>query len=158
MWQSLWPGVDVDEVPITHVTNGVHTASWLDPVLQTLYRRVLGDEWMSVSTILPRGNRLTSVPASELWSVHQERKQALINDVRRRIRAQRLRQGDGTAMVAAADQLLDPTALTIGFARRFATYKRATLIFRDLDRLRRLLNAPGRPDPDHLRGQSSSRR
>jgi starch phosphorylase len=145
MWQSLWPGVDTNDVPIDSITNGVHTASWLAPELAALYGRVLAPDWQECLDDPATWAKLSALPDAELWDAHQARKAALIREVRRRVRAQRLRQGESPEAVAAADELLDPHALTIGFARRFATYKRATLVFRDLERLRRLLTAPGRP-------------
>ena len=145
MWQSLWPGADADEVPITHVTNGVHTGTWLAPQLGALYRRALGDEWMARLDQPATWAPLAALPDGDLWRVHQERKALLVEEVRRRARAQRLRQGEGATALAAVGRLLDPRALTIGFARRFATYKRATLLFRDLQRFQRLISMTDRP-------------
>ncbi|WP_026370617.1 alpha-glucan family phosphorylase [Kallotenue papyrolyticum] len=145
MWHFLWPGITEDEVPITHITNGVHTKTWLAPDLRDLYTRYLPQDWLDriddPATWQPIGN----IPDAELWQAHLQRKQQLLAYLRRRLRRQRLRLGEGPHALAEAETLGDPRALIIGFARRFATYKRATLIFRDRERLRRLLNDPERP-------------
>ncbi len=145
MWQFLWPGVDTDEVPISSITNGVHTATWLAPALAALYDRQLGAKWWQHLDHPHTWEPITKVPDKDLWTLHCQLKAELIDYVRERIRQQRLRLGEGAMQLQEAMNLLDPQALTIGFARRFATYKRATLIFRDLERLRRLLTNPARP-------------
>jgi starch phosphorylase len=145
MWQFLWPGVDAEEVPITSITNGVHTATWLAPALAVLYNRQLGPDWQQHIDDIKTWEPIKQADDATLWETHHKLKEELIRDVRERIKRHRLRLGEGALHIHEAETLLDPNALTIGFARRFATYKRATLIFRDLDRLRRLLNAPGRP-------------
>jgi starch phosphorylase len=145
MWQFLWPGVDAEEVPITSITNGVHTATWLAPALAALYNHQLGAGWQQRIDDIKTWEPIKQVDDATLWEIHRKLKEELISDVRERVKRHRLRLGEGALHIREAETLLDPNALTIGFARRFATYKRATLIFRDLDRLRRLLNAPGRP-------------
>jgi starch phosphorylase len=145
MWRFLWPGVEADEVPISSITNGVHTATWLAPELSALYAQYLGEDWYDHLDEPPRWEGVADIPDAELWWAHQERKAALIEYARARIARQRMRVGEGGAQVAAAAQLLDPEALTLGFARRFATYKRATLLFRDPERLARLLDNAARP-------------
>ncbi len=145
MWQFLWPDLEVDEVPIGSITNGVHTATWLAPRLDALYCRYLGDDWYQHLDEPARWARIQDVPDEELWAVHSDLKADLIAYARRRVARQRLRVGEGSGAVRAADSLLNPHALTLGFARRFATYKRATLLFRDPARLAKLLNDPERP-------------
>jgi len=145
MWQSLWPGVPVDEIPIGHVTNGVHFRSWISAELNHLYDRYMGPSWREEPANRELWSRAESIPAEELWRTHERRRERLVAMVRRRVKEQRVRRGAPEAELQAAAEVLDPDALTIGFARRFATYKRATLIFRDMDRLRRLLTDPARP-------------
>ena len=136
MWHFLWPDRPVDQVPIGHITNGVHTATWVAPAMAELFDTYLGPEWRERVDDPIVWRRVAEIPDDALWEVRQSLKQQAIEYLRRRMQAQ-----NG----AAAAHLLDPDALLIGFARRFATYKRATLIFHDPQRLRNILNAEGRP-------------
>ena len=145
MWQFLWPGVDQADVPIGHITNGVHTGTWLSPEIRQLYDRYLPQDWEETIDSPEQWKALDQVPAEELWQAHNARKDILINYVRTSLRRHRLRLGEGPTALRAADQILDPNAFTIGFARRFATYKRATLIMRDMERFLTLLGSPERP-------------
>jgi glycogen phosphorylase len=145
MWHFLWPDLPVAETPIGHITNGVHTKTWLAPELETLYNRYLAANWQEEVDDPAIWAAVATIPDHELWAVHQARKEQLITFVRQRLQTQLRRHGEGPRRLAAAAQALNPHALTLGFARRFATYKRATLIFRDLERLKRLLNDPQRP-------------
>jgi starch phosphorylase len=145
MWQSLWPGVPLAEIPIGHVTNGVHFRSWISAEFNLLYDRYLGPQWREEPAKSDVWNRVQSIPTEELWRAHERRRERLVAWARRRVRAQRQQRGAPLAEIEAADEVLDPETLTIGFGRRFATYKRATLIFRDMDRLRRILTDPKRP-------------
>jgi starch phosphorylase len=145
MWQSLWPGLPVDEVPIGHVTNGVHFRSWVSSEFNQLYDRYLGPNWREEPANSDVWSRVQSIPAEELWRTHERRRERLVGWARRRVRDQRLRRAAPQAEIDAADEILNPDALTIGFARRFATYKRATLILRDMNRLRKILTDPVRP-------------
>lgn len=145
MWQSLWPGVPLDEVPIGHVTNGVHFRSWTSAEFNQLYDRYLGPAWSEEPAKEDVWSRVRTIPAEELWRTHERRRERLVAWARRRVRDQRIYRGAPQAEIDAADEVLNPDALTIGFARRFATYKRATLILRDMDRLRRILSDPARP-------------
>ncbi|HET9110239.1 MAG TPA: alpha-glucan family phosphorylase [Ktedonobacterales bacterium] len=145
MWRSLWSDVEASEAPIGHVTNGVHTASWLNPKLGELYDAWLEPGWRGDIDNQARWDRVKDIPNADLWAVHEQMKDDLIGWARRRIARQRTRHGEGPQTVSATGGLLDPRALTLGFARRFATYKRATLLFRDPERLARLLNNPERP-------------
>ena len=144
-WQSLWPDVPVEEIPIGHVTNGVHFRSWISAEFNLLYDRYLGPQWREEPAHSEVWNRVQSVPAEELWRSHERRRERLVAWARRRVGEQRRRREAPQAEIDAAAEVLDPEVLTIGFARRFATYKRSTLIFRDMDRLRRLLADPARP-------------
>jgi starch phosphorylase len=145
MWQEVWPGVPVDEVPIVHVTNGVHPQSWISEDMRNLYDRYLGPRWAEEpgdTRVWARGEQ---IPGEELWRTHERRRERLVAFARRRLAAQLRARGVGMAEIAQAQEVLDPDALTIGFARRFATYKRGALLLRDPARLQRILNAPGRP-------------
>jgi len=145
MWHFLWPEVEVDEVPIDSITNGVHTATWVAPRLGGLYGRYLGADWYAHLDEYETWDHIDEIPDGELWEAHRELKVDLIEYARQRLARQRTRVGESQAAVSSTTTLLDPQALTLGFARRFATYKRATLLFRDTERLSRLLGDPNRP-------------
>ena len=145
MWHFLWPDIEVDEVPIGSITNGIHTATWLAPRLAAVYRRYLGEKWYDSLDDPALWAHVEDIPADELWEAHRTLKGDLIEYARQRVARQRMRTGEAASTIAAAGALLDPDALTLGFARRFATYKRATLLFRDPARLTKLLNDPKRP-------------
>jgi glycogen phosphorylase len=145
MWQVLWPGLPTEEVPIQHITNGVHFPSWTSLEINQLYDRYLGPKWHEEPADHEVWNRIYTIPAGELWRAHERRRERLVAWVRLRVREQRIGRGAPLSEVAAAQEILNPDALTIGFARRFATYKRATLILRDLPRLERMLMDSQRP-------------
>ncbi len=144
MWRPVWPGVPEDEVPIGHVTNGTHFRSWISLEMNQLYDRYLGPNWRDEPSTEVWG-RVQTIPPEELWRTHERRRERLVSWARRRLRAQRIRRSAPQAEIEAADEVLDPDVLTIGFARRFATYKRATLILHDLERLARILSNTARP-------------
>jgi len=143
MWRHLWP--DAPEQPIHYVTNGVHTPSWVGPEMRQLYARRLGEDWQEHLADPEYWQRIADVPDAEIWDAHRQQKERLIRFVRGRLRAQAARHGGSPDELRAVDSLLDPGALTIGFARRFATYKRAVLIISDLERLLALLRDTTRP-------------
>lgn len=145
MWQRIWPEVPEDEIPISHVTNGVHFRSWISHEMDQLYDRYLGPRWREEPADQAIWQRAERIPAEELWRTHELRRERLVAFVRRRLRLQLEQGGKSPAELEAVDELLKPDVLTIGFARRFATYKRATLLFQDPERLARLLNNPQRP-------------
>ncbi len=145
MWQSMWPGVPVPEIPITSVTNGVHFRSWISQEINELYDRYLGPTWREQPVERSVWQRIETIPAEELWRTRERRRVRLVAFARRRLREQLVRRGAPLSEVEAAEEVLDPEVLTIGFARRFATYKRATLIMRDPARLERIVNNPDRP-------------
>jgi starch phosphorylase len=154
MWQPVWPDRTVDEVPIKSITNGVHAPSWISTTLKALFARYLGNDWEARHDDPELWERLAEIPAAELWAAHLVLKGKLLAYVNERIR-QRWRKGAVQAsQVLASGVLLNPDALTIGFARRFATYKRANLIFRDAQRLNRILHAEGRPVQIVLAGKA----
>ena len=145
MWKFLWPDTPAVQTPIGHITNGVHVKTWLAAELREFYARHLAPNWLDDVDDPNIWSAAQALPDSELWLVHQERKQKLVTLVRQRVARQFLQHGEGPQRIETAQELLNPDALTIGFARRFATYKRATLIFRDEERLQRLLSDPERP-------------
>jgi starch phosphorylase len=145
MWQFLWPDTPVDQVPIGHITNGVHSKTWLAPELKALYNRYLPADWQECVDDPARWSAVDAIPNGELWAVHEQRKAAMIALARQRLGTQLVRHGEGPRRLREAAQMLNPRALTLGFARRFATYKRATLLFCDEARLLRLLSDPERP-------------
>jgi starch phosphorylase len=145
MWQGIWPKLPLDEVPIGHVTNGVHFRSWISYELNQLYDRYLGPNWREEPADRSLWQRVRSIPAEELWRTHERRRERLVAFARRRLRRQLERRGASPVEIETANEVLDPDALTIAFARRFATYKRAGLVLRDPARLARILNDPERP-------------
>ncbi|HEX2028501.1 MAG TPA: alpha-glucan family phosphorylase [Nitriliruptorales bacterium] len=145
MWRGLWPQLPEAEVPIGHVTNGVHLASWTSRQISGLYDHYLGTSWREQPGDEQLWRRLDEVAPEELWRLHELRRHKLVDFVRRRVRAQLEQRGASSSEVADAANVLDPDALTIGFARRFATYKRAALIASDPDRLARIMGDPHRP-------------
>ncbi len=145
MWNFLWPDLPVAQTPIGHVTNGVHSKTWMVQELKDLYSAYLPADWQEEIDAPATWSSVDAIPDDELWHVHDERKHKLIDFTRDRIERQYLRHGEGPRRIEEAAHLLDPNALTLGFARRFATYKRATLIFRDRERLKAMLHNPDRP-------------
>lgn len=145
MWNFLWPDMPEENVPITHITNGVHTATWLARRLRHLFDRYLEPDWMERLDDPQTWEKIEDIPDAEIWAVHRHLKRKLVAYMRERARRQWLQDGVHPVQVVASGVLLDPYALTIGFARRFATYKRANLILRDLDRLLKIVNQPDRP-------------
>lgn len=145
MWQFVYPDRPVGEVPITHVTNGVHVPTWLSGGMVGLFNRYLGEDWHSRHDDPELWNRVLNIPDEELWHTHQRLKSKLIHFMRNRARQTWMGDGSSAGKLVALGTLLSPDALTIGFARRFATYKRATLILRDLERLKAILLDASRP-------------
>ncbi len=145
MWQTLWPGVPEDLVPIRSVTNGIHAPTWIAPEMNQLYGKYLGPDWANRSDDPAVWQRVMDIPDRELWKVRQTQKRKLMSFIRERARAGWVQGHLEASQVLARGTLLDPEALTIGFARRFATYKRATLVFSDLERLKHLLQDRWRP-------------
>src|SRR6202140_510109 len=144
LWKDVWTGVPVPEVPITSITNGVHTKTWMAPEFSALYRKYLPD-WEEHLTEPDFWRGVIDIPDTQLWETHQKLKLRLVEFVRERIRKRRERVGESPEAIRSANQILDPEILTIGFARRFATYKRGALLFSNKERLHRLLNDTTRP-------------
>jgi glycogen phosphorylase len=145
MWQGLWPELPTHEVPIDFVTNGVHTPSWVAVELGALFTRYLGPRWAEHLDDQELWARAMEIPDAELWQVHEHRRHRLVSHARRWLRGAAERRGAGRDELQLADEVLDPGVLTIGFARRFATYKRAALLFTDMARVKKLLSDLERP-------------
>jgi glycogen phosphorylase len=131
MWSPLWPERPVDEVPIRHVTNGVHVPTWIGPAMRELLDRYLGPEWTARASEPETWARIDQIPARELWQVRERQRGDMVEFIRRRSTQDRLLRGDVRAYVDAAAHGFDTGVLTIGFARRVATYKRLELLTRD---------------------------
>ena len=144
LWKDVWAGVPAHEVPITSVTNGIHTKTWMAPEFAALYRKHLG-AWEEHLTEPEFWRGVIDIPDAQLWETHQNLKLRLIEFVRERVRLRRQRLGESAEAIRKVDGILDPEILTVGFARRFATYKRGALLFSDKERLKRLLNDTTRP-------------
>ncbi|MEX2560463.1 MAG: alpha-glucan family phosphorylase [Pirellulales bacterium] len=145
MWAHLWPWRVEEEIPIGHITNGVHVPSWLAWQMQQLYDRNFPVNWFKRMGEAEAWQGIHGVDPGELWETHHALKNLLLAFVRRRVSRQCRRRGESDELVEAARNMLDPNVLTIGFARRFATYKRADLILTDLDRFHEMVNDPQRP-------------
>jgi len=145
MFSAVYPGVPVNEVPITSITNGVHIRSWLSSEVAHLFDQYLGPQWADDPLNQTVWRRVDLIPDAELWRSHERLRERLVAFCRRRLKLQLIARGAPPAEIDAADEILDPEALTLGFARRFATYKRATLLMRDLERLTKILTDADRP-------------
>jgi starch phosphorylase len=145
MWEGLWPKLPVWEVPITSVTNGVHLPTWINGDLAGLYDQYLQPDWREGHADGKVWEQIADIPDAELWEAHRRRKRRLISFVRDRSTAGARVRNAPASEVKRLEEVLDPETLTIGFARRFATYKRATLLFRDLPRLKKMLANPRMP-------------
>jgi starch phosphorylase len=145
MWTGLYPGRPEDEVPIGHITNGVHVPTWLAPQMSRLYDRHLGADWQQRSGEASTWEGIESIDDGELWETHLNLKSRLLDFVRQRAMEQAEARGESRDRILSLGRILSPDALTIGFARRFATYKRANLILADLERLASMVNDAKRP-------------
>ncbi len=145
MWHNIWPSVPPAEVPIRHVTNGIHVRTWLSPDIVFLLDRYLGESWQNDPTDQGVWEGVSQIPDEELWRAHERCRERFVAWTRRTLKEQLVKRGAAFDALQTADEVLDPEALTIGFARRFATYKRGALLLRDPDRLRRLLEDTKRP-------------
>ncbi len=145
MWSSIWKGLPAAEAPIGYVTNGVHFRSWVSLEMNQLYDRYLGPKWREEPADAKLWQRAQSIPAGELWRTHERRRERLVAFARRRLQTQLHDRGTPQTVIDEAEEALSPDALTIGFGRRFATYKRATLLLHDPARLARILNNLERP-------------
>lgn len=145
MWANLWPWRVEEEVPIGHITNGVHVSSWLAQPMRQMYDRFLGVDWQEQLSSGETWHGIYNVEPGELWETHHALKSRCLDFIRRRLSRQSRRRSEDEAHVDAALHSLDPSALTIGFARRFATYKRADLFMSRIDELAEMINDADRP-------------
>ena len=145
LFSEVWPDIAPQESPITYITNGIHTCTWLAPNLKELYNKYLEPYWQDKIHLNETWKKIDRIPDEELWKEHQFRKEKLLKLVKNNITARLKKNGTHYDQIKDITAHLNPEALTIGFARRFATYKRATLIFRDLERLTQILNDSQRP-------------
>ena len=144
LWTDVWAGIPVTEVPITSVTNGIHTKTWMAPDFVKVYDRYMPG-WEDALTDRDFWRKVQDIPDDVIWDTHQKQKLRMVNFIRERVRVQRQRLGESPEKMRAISSMLNPEVLTIGFARRFATYKRATLLFADPERLHKLMNNSERP-------------
>jgi starch phosphorylase len=145
IFNNVWPSVPEDEVPIDYITNGIHTLTWLSPSYKYLYDKHMDHDWKEKLYDDAIWDKIDDIPDEDIWKTHCVLKTKMIGYIRDRIRDQRIKNGEPPEMIKEVDNLLDSNALTIGFARRFATYKRANLIFRDLARIEKILNDKNMP-------------
>ena len=145
MWKDIWPDLPEEHLPLTSITNGVHNKTWLSHEMARLLIRYLGTRWLEDPTDAGVWRRVSRIPDGELWRTHKHGREHLVDYARKRLKEQLCQVGATAKEIAVADEVLDPDILTIGFARRFATYKRGTLLLQDMDRLANILNDPLRP-------------
>ncbi len=145
LFGSAWKGLPDDEVPITHVTNGIHARSWISEEMAELFERYLGPKWSEDLVDQNVWHKISDIPDEELWRIHERRRQRLVAFCRTRLRKQLEMKGAVQSEMKDAMEVLNPDALTIGFARRMATYKRSTLLLKDPERLAAILNNKERP-------------
>jgi starch phosphorylase len=154
MWHNIWPNLPIEEVPIAAITNGVHLRSWLSHDMVDLFDTYFGPKFTKQPAAFEDWDQIRKIPDAELWRVHQRRRERLVFFARKRLRGQLIRRGASTLDIKMADEALDPQIMTIGFARRFSSYKRAFLLFKDTARLRKLINNPEMPVQIILAGKA----
>ena len=145
MWQNIWPHVRKQDIPISSITNGIHIPSWISAEMADLFDRYLGPKWKEDPDNQKVWERIDEIPDAELWSTHQRRRERLVAFARRRHEKQLKARGAKPKELQRAMETLHPDALTIGFAKRFATYKRGLLIFKDIERLKRIILSTQQP-------------
>ena len=145
LFSEIWPNIAANESPIDYVTNGIHTCTWLAPKIKNLYNKYLKPYWQDDIQNTDTWKKIYDIPNKELWDVHQQRKEKLLKLVKENVTNRLKRCGYKYDEINAITSKLDPNALTIGFSRRFATYKRAALVFKDLERITQILNDANRP-------------
>jgi len=154
MWHNIWPSLPVEEVPVIGITNGVHIRSWLSHDMIDLFDTYFGPKFTRQPSNFQDWDSIHKIPDAEIWRVHQRRRERLVFFARKRLKNQLARRGASALDIKMADEVLDPQILTIGFARRFSSYKRAFLLFKDIDRLRRLIHNPDMPVQFVLAGKA----
>ena len=145
IWGSIWPGLPLNEVPILPITNGIHVKNWISDEIGSLYQRYLGPNWDDEIMDKKLWDNIEQIPDGEFWQIHQRCKEQLIVFARNRLKSQMERRGTYHSEINRASEVLDPDVLTIGFARRFAGYKRGNLLLRDPERLVKMLTSQTRP-------------
>src|SRR4030042_1864490 len=145
MVKQIWPSLPVHEVPIEHITNGVQTLSWTSDEMMRLFNRYLGPRWIDNPTDNTIWQNIDNIPDSELWRCRERQRERLVSFARQKLKEQLLARGVSPKEAEIANSVLDPDALTIGFARRFAAYKRGTLILRNREKLEQVLHDRERP-------------
>lgn len=145
LFSEIWPNIAANESPITYVTNGIHTCTWLAPSLKKLYNKYLVPYWQDNIQCDETWEKIKTIPDDRLWEEHNARKQKLLEVVKSSTISRLRRTGYNYEEINKIVSGLNPNALTIGFARRFATYKRATLIFKDLERITQIFSDSGKP-------------
>ena len=145
MWKDLWPERPIDEIPISHITNGVHVASWIAERNKVLFDHYLSPGWMEIQCSKKHKTMIDNIPDEELWHTHEMCRLTLVRHARNRLKLQMRNRNASSREAISTKNILNQDILTIGFARRFATYKRASLLLQDPDRLRALLTDPERP-------------
>jgi len=145
LFGEVWPNIAANESPITHITNGIHTCTWLAPNLKELYNEYLAPFWQDKIHLSETWTRIENIPNNKLWDEHVKRKQKLIRIITENVTTRLRNSGVHFEEIGEITSKLNPKALTIGFSRRFATYKRATLIFKDLERITQILNNKSKP-------------
>jgi starch phosphorylase len=145
MWKSLWPDRDIKDIPIDYITNGVHVPTWIEPKLELLFNEHLGKGWKDRHDDPELWSVVDTIPDKDLWQIYMWLKVKLINAMRDQARIRWIEDSANPLNVVSSGTLLDPLTLTIGFARRFASYKRSFLILSDIDRLKKILNNTWRP-------------
>lgn len=145
MWRKAWPDLPEEQLPLTSITNGIHTRTWMSNYMASLLVRYLGTRWMDDPTNHNVWRSIAKIPDAEIWRTQLNSREKLVDFARKRLKEQLIKVGATSKEIATAEEVLDPEVLTIGFARRFATYKRGTLLLRDPDRLARILNNPDMP-------------
>ena len=145
MCQSTWKDVPKEEIPISSITNGIHIHSWISPDMSYLYNRYIGPNWGALPGNEGSFAKIEQIPDEELWRTHERRRERLVSFSRKCLQKQLQNRGGSPSEIALAEEVLDPEALTIGFARRFAKYKRGNLLLRDTERLVKLLSDSERP-------------
>lgn len=162
MWENIWIHLPQEEIPINHITNGVHPKTWLSPMMNDLLDKYFGPRFYEKPSNLEIWDRIDRISDEELWRSHERRREELVVYARERLRKQILRKGRTKAVISQADEILSPYHLTISFARRFATYKRANLLLLDPERFIKLLSSPempiqvifaGKAHPDDIPGK-----
>jgi starch phosphorylase len=145
MWHNIWPNLPAAEVPIGSITNGVHLRSWLSHDMVDLFDTYFGPKFTKQPATFENWEMIKKIPDAELWRVHQRRRERLVFFARKRLRNQLVRRGASSLDIKLSEEVLDPQILTIGFARRFSSYKRAFLLFKDIARLKKLIGNPTMP-------------